>query len=98
MPELMENVKTLIDHRVQVIDPDDDYAGLIGTVVAVHLANTPEHDTDNPDDDVIVDLDPEQANLLRDHYTSLVINYDNPIEVNLEQVIFAPAQLRLIDE
>lgn len=93
----MKPTKTLIDRRVQVIDPNDDYAGLIGTVIAVHLANTPEHDTDNPDDDVLVDLDPEQTDLLLDHYANLVANYDEPTDINLEQVIFAPTQLRLID-
>lgn len=93
----MKTAKTLIDRRVQVIDPNDDYAGLIGTVIAVHLANTPEHDTDNPDDDVLVDLDPEQTDLLPDRYANLVANYDKPTDVNLAQVIFAPTQLRLID-
>lgn len=93
----MKTAKTLINHRIQVIDSDDDYAGLIGTVIAVHLTDTPEHDTDNPDDDVFVDLDPEQTDLLLDHYASLVANYDKPADVNLEQVIFAPTQLRLID-
>jgi len=36
--------------------PDNDYAGLVGTVIYIEKAGTPEHGTENPGDDIHVNF------------------------------------------
>lgn len=86
--------------RVQVIDPDDDYAGLVGTISTVISLDSPDHESGNNFDDVVVDLDEEQRPLLNlPTYSTLLEGGDPAPEdhiPSLEQVIFAPQDLRAI--
>lgn len=93
----MKNDK-MKNRQVQVIDPEDDYAGLIGTVTNYLPLSSKDHESDNPTDDVVVDLDEDQRILLKSpNYRAITENYDNIDDVPIDNIYFSPDQLRIID-
>lgn len=85
--------------RVQVINPEDDYAGMVGTVLEVDKVGDADHSTDNPDDDVLVELDEEQRPLLASRNQREILESLGNGDINnvaLDKVIFSPDELRVI--
>lgn len=76
----------------------DEYGGLTGRVREIQMLGTPEHDTGNPTDDIIVDLSIlDYSAEMMDEITALmnelgyeVKSYD---DVSLDLIIFAPEDL-----
>ncbi|KRK88755.1 hypothetical protein [Lentilactobacillus sunkii] len=84
--------------RVQVVEPVEDYRGLVGTVKEYHPLGSLSHDTDNASDDVIVSFDDEQRELLSaPEYLPITENYPDVDDVPLDDVILAPESLRKLD-
>ena len=67
----MKNMETeCINGTIRVGDivlssPDDEYACLIGAVMDIQKAGTPEHETDNMDDDVHIDFSKSKYSVRR---------------------------------
>ncbi|MCW3779297.1 hypothetical protein [Levilactobacillus namurensis] len=85
----------LVGQRVQVVDPTDDFAGMVGTIISYRSVGSPEHVSENVGDDVVVNLDEEQRELL------IAINPDLAYALrqglSLEALNFAPSELRQIE-
>lgn len=85
----------LVGQRVQVVDPTDDFAGMVSTIISYRSVGSPEHVSENVGDDVVVNLDEEQRELL------IVINPDLAYALrqglSLEALNFAPSELRQIE-
>jgi hypothetical protein len=83
---------TVISH------PDEDYGCLVGEVTYIDKLGTPEHDTDNEDDDVHVDFTgsnypPERIKEIERQCAAL---YDREVTFNelpLDDTIMAPSML-----
>lgn len=95
---ILDPIGMFFKHRVQVIDPQDDYAGLVGMVTNYLSLSSKSHESDNPTDDVVVDLDEDQRALLKlPNYRAITENYDNIDDVPIDKIYFSPDQLRIID-
>jgi hypothetical protein len=81
-----------------IVKPDEDYGSLVGQVTAIDKLGSPEHDTDNPGDDVHVDFTRvEYPESFRDEYAATVNKThhraDSFDDLALDDVIMAPEML-----
>ena len=105
----MKNIETeCINGAIRTGDlvlssPDDEYACLVGAVMEIQKAGTPEHDTENPGDDVHVDFSfadysaqriKEIGKMFSDLYEQKMTFADCPID----DVIMPPEALVRITE
>jgi hypothetical protein len=86
-----------------IVTPNDDYGCLVGQVKAIEKAGTPEHDTDNPGDDIHVDFTsfdypPWQRTDFAEHFSELYGEPKTFDEIPLNDVIIAPDALIRVTE
>ncbi|KRL22467.1 hypothetical protein [Lentilactobacillus kisonensis] len=88
-----------IGQRVQVVNLDEEYQGLVGTVTDYIPIGSKLHDSGNLTDDVVIDFDEWQkrALLRKPTYRDLVESYSEINDVNLEQLLIAPEDLKVIE-
>ena len=83
-----------------IVVPNDDYGYLVGQVKAIDKLGTPEHDTENPGDDIHVDFTvfnypPWQQSDFAEHFNELFDydEYKDFTELPLDNVIIAPGAI-----
>ncbi len=79
-----------------IVGQDEEYAGLVGQVTEIIRLGTPEHDTGNPTDDIVVDLSSAPySDYKKNEIVTLAkkLGYDDVEsfeDVSLDSIILAP--------
>ena len=88
---------------IVIVARGEEYGGLTGQVTEIHRLGSPEHDTENRTDDIIVDLSIlDYSDGMMDEITALMneLGYevDSYDDVSIDSVILAPEDLIQIND
>lgn len=77
--------------------PTCDYPNMVGVVIEIHLLGSPEHDSGNPEDDVLVNFSesyfPQRVKELEEHFSRLYGIEKTFKEIPADSVIMSPQTL-----
>ena len=77
--------------------PACDYPNMVGVVIEIHPLGSPEHDSGNPEDDVLVNFNeryfPQRVRELEKHFSRLYGIEKTFEELPLDSVIMSPTTL-----